>query len=124
MKHTKKILVVDDNETVLESLRILLDDEGFEVNVQDRIRGLEQKEGFISSHDLILLDVSFPDGDGRNFCRKIKSNDLLKDLPVVMMSANRELKNSALDSGAVRFIPKPFDFDQVVGEIRRLICCA
>lgn len=41
-----------------------------------------------------------------------------------MMSANRKLKNSTLDSGAVRFIPKPFDFDQVVDEIRRLICCA
>jgi DNA-binding response OmpR family regulator len=104
----KRILVVDDEEDILISLKYFLRKQGYEVATTD---SCEQAMGIFSSFspDLVLLDINVGDEDGRVMCRQIKEHAELKHIPVILISANHEELQLYADYGANNYIPKPFN---------------
>jgi DNA-binding response OmpR family regulator len=116
---SKKIVIVDDDVAILDSLKTILDFEGFEVNTFERgseiFKYVEEK--FIPH--LILLDMWLCEEDGREICKRLKENENTRDIPVVIMSASRGLEDTALQSGANAFIAKPFEIDDFIKKLHQ-----
>ena len=115
-----KILVVDDEEKIRETLRGVLSDEGYEVaDAGDGRAALEQlKQGH---PDLVILDVWLPEIDGITLLEEIKR--LQPDLPVIIICghANIEAAVRATRLGAADFIEKPFSLDALLASIARAL---
>ncbi len=113
------ILIVDDNPTNLEFLSDSLVDEGWEMVVATSGESALQK---VKSNrpDLILLDVRLPGIDGFETCSQLKSDSALKEIPIIFMTAlsNPEDKVKGLNLGAVDYITKPFQKEEVLARIR------
>lgn len=118
--NSKKIVIVDDDVAILDSLGLMLDFEGFEVNAFERGSEIFTYVESVSKPDIILLDMWLSGEDGRDICKKLKENETTKNIPVVIMSASRGLEQTALQSGANAFIAKPFEIDEVVDQLHKL----
>lgn len=118
--NSKKIVIVDDDTAILDSLSVMLDFEGFDVNAFERGSEIFSFVESVSKPDLIMLDIWLSGEDGRDICKKLKENETTKNIPVVMMSAGRGLENTAYNSGASAFIAKPFELDEVVEKLNQL----
>ena len=117
---TKKIIVVDDSPAILDSVKLMLNMEGFEVSNYER--GSDMFNSLLETStkpDVILMDMWLSGEDGRDICKMIKQHQEFKNIPVVIMSASRGLGDSAIESGAIDFIPKPFDIDVVVNTLNQ-----
>ena len=113
------VLLVDDTPANLRVLFDLLSDRGFQVAVaEDGESALEQLE-YIHP-DLILLDVLMPVMDGYTACRRLKERPETRDIPVVFMSALTDTadKVKGFECGAVDYITKPFQHEEVLARIR------
>lgn len=114
-----KVLIVDDSP---ESINILAASLPDNIRVQIALDGnsalrlLEKSEDI---PDVILLDVMMPGMNGYEFCVKIKSDNRLKDIPVIFLSANTELdsKLEAFSKGGVDYITKPFEREEVLSRM-------
>lgn len=119
----KNILLLDDNEDAVILQTIILESDGF--SVQSAVNGLDGLEKLKTYHpDIIVSDVLMPEMDGFEFCRAVKSNDMLKDIPIVFYSAqytDEEDKELAEDVGAEGFIYKPIEMDQFLAIINRIL---
>ncbi len=112
------ILIVDDAPENLGILCDYLTFAGFEVLAVEN--GRSAIEMALSAHpDLILLDVKMPDIDGFETCRRIKAAGSTKDIPVIFMSALAEAtdKVKGFQSGAVDYITKPFQIEEVIARV-------
>jgi DNA-binding response OmpR family regulator len=116
----EKILVVDDDEGILDAVSIILETEGFVVEVADKDEEVYKKVKSFNP-DLILLDVRMSGSDGREICKKLKSNPEVSGIPIVMMSAHPTAKQGALDFGANDFLEKPFSGKDLIGMIRNYL---
>ena len=118
-----KVLVADDSETILLLLRTRLEMEGYEVSTavdgQEVVEALE-KIGPDQQPDLILLDAMMPRMSGLDVLRTLRDEG--REVPVLIVSAHRadETLNEAEDLGANACIPKPIDFDDLLGRIADL----
>ncbi len=118
----KKILIVDDEENTMEMLKLRLTDAGYEailVNDGWKAYDLITKEKF----DLVLTDSRMPGLDGFSICGMIKDDARLKDIPVIVYSALRygELSKIANKHGANAFLQKPFDGEELLGLIGKML---
>ncbi len=111
----KTILVIDDNQDILQAIKIILEDEGYDVLVSEDGKVAEELSGNLPG--LIVLDVLLSGKDGREIVRALKTREETKNIPVIMISAHPSAKKSALDSGADAFLPKPFDTDEFLESI-------
>lgn len=114
----KQILLVEDNPAIVMALEYLLKEEGYGVTIAEE---KEQAERLLRSEkfDLILLDVSLPDGDGFELCRKIKEKDLA---PVIFLTARDGEKDVVLgfDLGADDYVTKPFRNRELISRIKNI----
>lgn len=112
-----KILVVDDDQSILDSMEIALSLEDYEV---DTTRRGEETFSKIQSFkpDLIFMDVYLSGMDGREITKKIKEDESTKDIPVIIFSANKSMKEVFLESGADDFIGKPFNIDELYAKVK------
>jgi DNA-binding response OmpR family regulator len=115
-----RILVVEDEPSLLDSLRRGLMEEGYEVSVAGTLsaaRGIVADE----SIDAVLLDLMLPDGDGLEFCRKLRN--VSKSIPVLMATARDTVDDrvTGLDAGADDYLVKPFSFDELLARLRALL---
>ncbi|MDF5709771.1 MAG: response regulator [Nostoc sp. S4] len=113
------VLVVDDNPANLQVLSSFLDQSSFEVWAA---RSGEKALGRLENDDLpdlILLDVMMPGLDGFETCKQLKSNPRVQDIPVIFMTALAETadKVKGLQLGAVDYITKPFQYEEVLVRI-------
>ncbi len=118
MSQKPSVLVVDDESGILDTLRILLRNEGFEVTTaQGGKAGLEQIRTGV--HDLILSDVRMPQVSGLDILNAAREQDPMT--PVILMTAQASLQSaiSAVNSGAFYYIQKPFSNDELVAILRR-----
>jgi DNA-binding NtrC family response regulator len=110
MTQQASILIVDDESGILDTLRILLRKEGFEVTTaQGGKAGLEQIR--TGNHDIVLTDVRMPQVTGLDILQAAKEQDPVT--PVIQMTAQASLQTaiSAVNSGAFYYIQKPFSND-------------
>lgn len=115
----KKILLVEDNETIVMGLKYSLEQENFQVisalNVENAKDILSQE-----TIDLILLDVTLPDGNGFELCKYIKQK---LDVPVIFLTAQDEETSVVigLDMGADDYIVKPFRTRELISRINSVL---
>jgi DNA-binding NtrC family response regulator len=118
MSYKPSVLVVDDESGILDTLRILLRNEGFEVTTaQGGKAGLEQIRA--GTNDIILSDVRMPQVSGLDILNAAREQDPMT--PVILMTAQASLQSaiSAVNSGAFYYIQKPFSNDELVAILRR-----
>lgn len=115
----KKILIADDDPSICDSLQMMLSLEGYEVDtVVDGQAIYKLEDNF---PDLLLLDTWMNGLDGRVICKYLKSSDDTKHIPIIMISASRDIHSSAKDSGADDFIEKPFEQEELYSKISKYI---
>ncbi|MEH1834264.1 MAG: HAMP domain-containing sensor histidine kinase [Nostoc sp.] len=116
-----KILVVDDVFDNLLVLEAVLEDKDYEIDlVEDSKIALAMVEQ--SPPDLILLDVMMPEIDGYEFTRRVRRNQALPFIPILLLTAHYESSVvEGLDAGADDFIRKPFDPDELHARVRSLL---
>ena len=115
-----RLLLVDDNPTNLQVLFQALEDEGYELLVAQS--GLEAiATAREAQPQLILLDINMPGIDGYETCRRLKADAETSDAVIVFLSARGEVadKVQGLQLGAVDYIGKPFQFEEVVARVRK-----
>jgi DNA-binding response OmpR family regulator len=114
----KKILAVDDDNDILDVIKIILEDEGYEVATLSNGKNIIESISTIHP-DLILLDVMLSGMDGREICKTIKAVSALSLIPIIMISASHNLQNFLNLPGPPNgFISKPFDIDLLVNEVK------
>jgi two-component system, sensor histidine kinase and response regulator len=108
------IMIVDDNPANLRLLEDMLRQKGHEVHSFPRGR-LALAEALENPPDLILLDINMPEMNGYEVCERLKSTDDLRDIPVIFLSALNDIQDKvkAFRSGAVDYISKPFQIEEV-----------
>ena len=114
----EQILLVDDNVTNLQVLHQTLDGRGYKLLVaKNGASALAIAEKARPS--LILLDIMMPEMDGYEVCRRLKENPTLSDIPVIYLSAmaDTEDKVKGLELGAVDYITKPFQPEEVIARV-------
>src|ERR671922_2585779 len=116
-----KILVVDDEPAVRESLRRALELEGYSVDLAaDGVEALERL-GANGEPDALILDILMPRMDGLEACRRLRREGYR--LPVLMLTAREEVENrvAGLDAGADDYVTKPFALDELLARMRALL---
>lgn len=115
----KKVLIVDDDYSIVDVVEIILKDAGFEV-----INTTQGSEAILlalkEKPDLILLDILMSGFDGREITKKLKRNGRTKNIPVIIMSANKFTKEIAKQIGADDFILKPFEMSDLLAKVRKI----
>lgn len=116
---SKTILVVDDEEDVVEVLRMRLSKQGYQVEVA--CNGLEGLE-FVKHHpvDLIILDIMMPVMDGYETTRRIRAIPRFRFMPIVALTAKAMQgdREKCIDAGVSDYLAKPIDMDQLLSLLR------
>jgi len=112
-----RVLAIEDNRRFVDLMRSHLTKRGFTVDVAETLAdGLVMaSSGF---HDVVLLDLSLPDGDGKDFINRLRRER--SATPIIVLSARGEIAErlGSLDMGADDYLVKPFDLDELVARMR------
>lgn len=120
MKDTKKILICDDDEGILDMLAMVFEDSPYTIIAEQNslnVKGLVESQ----SPDLVVLDLWMPVLSGDQVLKMLRKNPVTEDLPVIIISASREGQQIASKAGATGYISKPFDFEELMNMVDRLI---
>lgn len=114
----KKILIVEDESSISDFVKLELEYEGYQVSIkEDGREGL--KEALENDYDLIILDIMLPSMNGFEICRRLKRE---KNTPIIMLSAKDSVtdKVNGLQIGADDYIPKPFAIEELLARINAI----
>jgi DNA-binding response OmpR family regulator len=109
-----KILIVDDEKDIVETLAFMLKQKGFEtITAYDGEEGLKLAKE--ENPDLIILDVMMPKINGYKICRLLKFDSKYKNIPIIMVTARGQAQDVAIgeETGADEYITKPFEFNDL-----------
>src|SRR4029077_3009103 len=114
-----KILVADDDQSLVRTLTWILKDNGYDVVTAPGGEGLLGRVGEERPH-LLLLDIIMPNTDGLQLLQRLKADNRFRDLPVLMISSMppEEATVKALGLGAADFIPKPFRVRELLARVK------
>jgi DNA-binding response OmpR family regulator len=120
MKRQEKILVLDDDTDIGTMIKMMLEYKGYTVAVSERA---EQAAEVLQNNgvDLIIMDMLLSGVNGTDLCVELKKNSSTSHIPVIMISAHPNAKEICLEAGADEFISKPFDMQDILSKIDRLI---
>src|SRR5690242_6112868 len=113
----KRILVVDDEESILKLIQAILEDEGYSVQIGIDGQCLQNLQDDLP--DLVLLDITLAGEDGRDLCAQLKQREETKHIPVILCSAYFRGDIITYLAGASTFLPKPFEIDDLIDTIAR-----
>ena len=114
----KKILIIEDESSISDFVKLELEYEGYQVSIkEDGREGL--KEALENDYDLIILDIMLPSMNGFEICRRLKRE---KNTPIIMLSAKDSVtdKVNGLQIGADDYIPKPFAIEELLARINAI----
>ena len=112
------VLVVDDDPDILEALSEILEAEGFEIRrARNGKEALERLEP--DPPNLILLDLMMPVMDGWEFAQRMRQKPTVAGIPLIVLSADRNVGSKAADIGAVGHLAKPFELNDLLDMVRR-----
>ncbi|MBF2076634.1 MAG: PAS domain S-box protein [Synechococcales cyanobacterium C42_A2020_086] len=115
-----KILIVEDDQTVAQTLQILLSSYNYAVDIAtDGDAGLQMAEAF--DYDLIVLDIALPKLDGISLCQQLRHQGFQRSILVLTGQGNAQQKAIALNAGADDYVVKPFDSEELVARIQALL---
>jgi CheY-like chemotaxis protein len=118
---SKKILIVDDEPDILKIVIFRLKTKGYQtISATSGENALQLLAG--DRPDLIILDLRLPGINGDEVCRKIKSDERLKDIPVILLTAStgQDIEKLSKGIGAVDFIRKPFDSQNFINKVENV----
>ena len=117
-----KILVIDDDKSIVELIKVNLEMQGHEILIaNDAITGIALANQ--ESPDLIILDLMMPEVDGFTACQRIRQQENIRDIPILMLTAlsRTEDKVSGFNAGADDYLTKPFEISELTVRIRALL---
>ena len=115
----KKVLIVDDEQDIVETLQFMLESEGFECHCAfDGETGLNMAKELMP--DLIVLDVMMPKINGYKISRLLKYDNKYKDIPIIMITARSQMEDKVIgeETGVDEYITKPFDMEFVISRVK------
>ena len=118
----KTVLVVDDEKVMVAALKKVLSSEGYKVYTASNADEVSDALETIK-FDLILLDVNMPWVSGIDICKTVKEHPILRDVPVIFVSAMKaagDLKEG-YDAGCAEYVTKPFDVDSMVDVVKQTL---
>ncbi len=116
------VLVIDDEESIVDLIKLGLKYEGFEV-----VAASDGEDGIAAAQRtnpvFIILDWMLPDMDGLEVCRLLRSNPTTLDIPILLLTAKDEVDSrvEGLNTGADDYLTKPFSFEELVARIRAIL---
>jgi len=119
----KKIMVVDDEQDILELVKVILESQGFEVrafiNAKEALSELETGD----CPDLLILDIRMPQISGYDFCKIVREKKELDNLKIAVFTASSNLGESFLElnHNVIGFISKPFDNKKLVSDVKKYL---
>ncbi len=122
MKNKKKIVIAEDSPTQAMRLQFSLENYGYSVlHGRNGLEALKLIENDIP--DLVISDVNMPIMDGYELCKKIKENDKIKDIPVIILTSLSQINNVifGLECGADGFHTKPFDEEELIKQLNEFL---
>ena len=116
----KHIIVCDDDEGIADVATIVLTEAGYFVTPLTKSSDIFQTIQEKRPH-LILIDLWMPDMSGEEITRNLKENSDTKDIPIIIISANKNTSDVAEKAGANGFIDKPFDLDELERVVKKYL---
>jgi DNA-binding response OmpR family regulator len=113
----KKILVADDDPAICDAVQFMLEEEGYVVATTVDGETIYKMEK--DYPDVLLLDIWMSGQDGREICKYLKKKITTKNIPIIMVSASRDIQESANAAGADDFLAKPFKMDELLNKISK-----
>jgi DNA-binding response OmpR family regulator len=117
----KRILVIDDDVSILEALNMTLQDAGYDTETSTKNGEYVERSLMRQLPDLIVLDILLSGHDGRTICKNLKSQEATKNIPIILISAHPDAAKTAFEAGADDFLEKPFNIDDLLARVERLI---
>lgn len=115
----KRIMIADDDWAILDALKMLLEDEGYSICTSSDGETVNKVRR--EHPDLILLDIWMSGEDGREIAKELKQKQITRDIPIIMISASKDVDQSALEAGADDFLAKPFEIDELLTIVNKHI---
>ena len=115
----KKVLLIDDDASIIEVLRLYFEKEGYTVSTC--MQGDKAVATFnVAKPDIIILDLMLPGMDGNDICREIRKNS---DVPIIMLTARTDTldKIIGLELGADDYVPKPFEPKELLARVKAVL---
>lgn len=112
-------MLADDDPGIVDAIGLMLEFEGYEVS--STVNGATVSDIKAKYPDILVLDIWMSGQDGRDICRQLKNDSSIQHIPVLMISASKDIRQSAMDAGADDFLAKPFEMDDLLSKIARLI---
>ena len=118
----KRIVVVDDDQTIAAAVRELLTPEGFTVDCPPDPRAA-LLDTIREAPDLVILDVNMPDMTGWEFCAILRRQSATREIPVLFLTGRSEVKDriTAMQLGGSDFLAKPFGADNLRRKVHSLV---
>lgn len=115
----KKIVFVEDDLGILEVARFIFEKAGYSVSLHGSAESLMAQPNY--EPDIFILDKQLPDMDGLELCRRLKANPHTCAIPVLMLSANPQIKTLAAAAGADAVMEKPFEIKELLKVVAGLV---
>lgn len=112
-------MVTDDDTAIVDALKQILESDGYEVETSTSGNPIARIRKYCP--DLLLLDIWMSGQDGRDICKELKSHKETKNIPIIMVSANKDTKKISEEAGADDYIEKPFGIDQLLEMVKKYI---
>ena len=122
IKRKRLVLVVEDQEINRDVLGAILEDDYEVLYAENGVEALEQMQAHLEDLSIVLLDLMMPLMDGFEVLRRVRADQRLSSIPIIVLTAEKSAELKALQLGAADFITKPFDMhDVILARVGRII---